>query len=71
MSTVNQYMPSTIISKQRINALITISIGCTIYLVLDSLSPKHSSALFIGIPFIMSILLSIPHANENMVEASL
>lgn len=66
MNTVNQYIPSSIISKQHINALITISIGCIIYLVLDSLSLKHSSALFIGIPYIMSILLSIPHANENM-----
>lgn len=54
--------------KRHIYALGIVVFACAIYLVLDNIELKQSAALFIGIPYVMGLLLSILYINSNMTK---
>lgn len=49
---------SLVITNPVVNICITVIVACSFYIILDSLSLKHSAALFLGIPLIMTLLLT-------------
>lgn len=67
MNTVKNVIPNDVVYLY-IRATLIITLACFIYLLLDHLSLKHSSALFIGIPYMMSILLAAKHPNKDMTQ---